>query len=240
MPRLSPQERERMILSCRPAALHLARRYRGRISPPWEVEDLEGEALLALCRAVDQYDPKRDVPFRAFAWHKMHFAVIDFVRTHCRVSRDGYRYQREADAVRAQLTADLGRLPTETEMVQALGLSREQYESRLRLATPLSVDSLDSAPPTMHSEDPLIDFVRDPDAPTGEDVVARLAWQERVAAAREAMKAVRPREREVIAWWVEGKTFREIGSLLRLSESRGRQLFREGQHVARAALEVAP
>ena len=70
-----------MVLSALPICRREAQRSR---HTPLDQEDLVGRSQLALVRASKRFDPKRGVPFTAYARMAIKSAVFDVIRRHAR------------------------------------------------------------------------------------------------------------------------------------------------------------
>jgi RNA polymerase sigma factor (sigma-70 family) len=118
--------REQMILAHRGLAAKIASGWKGR---GLNKEDLVSEAMCGLIRAVDQFDPSREVRFSTFAsfWIKQSLSravessasLIALPSHMCKLIRNWKR------AARGLATA-LGRVPTTDEIAHSLGLTSFQ------------------------------------------------------------------------------------------------------------------
>lgn len=112
--------RHHVIVSNRPVALLLARQYAGR---GVDLEDLEQVALLALCRAVERYDPSFGRGFAAFAVPTIRGELRRHFRDHTwlvRPSRSSQELTAAARALTPLLTQQLGRTPTVADLAPAV------------------------------------------------------------------------------------------------------------------------
>ncbi len=76
--------RQRVMELLIPMAARLAGKYR-HTATGLTRDDLQQEALLSLCGALETYNPRHNVPFSAFARRRMHGAILDALRRwHCR------------------------------------------------------------------------------------------------------------------------------------------------------------
>jgi RNA polymerase sigma-B factor len=151
-----PKAREELIERYMPFAKRLALRYRGASE---SFDDLLQVANLGLVNAVDRFDPKRGIPFTAFASPtvlgelKRHFR--DRVWT-VRVPRGLHDRMAEVDKAITELTKKLQRAPTVGEIAERLELEQtdvlevlEANHNRRPLSLdrpPGSDDSEESAP----------------------------------------------------------------------------------------------
>lgn len=73
------QWREETILAHLPQVELLARRLHRRC-PQVELEDLISEGTIGLIKAVDRFDPSRDLKVKAYAEHRIRGALLDYLR----------------------------------------------------------------------------------------------------------------------------------------------------------------
>ncbi len=138
----SRRDRDAVIDRFLPLARSLARRYRRGAEP---LEDLEQVASLALVRAVESFDPSRDVAFSSYAVPTITGALKRHYRDHgwsVRVPRElqelALRIQRLNEAASAT-----GDSPTAGQVAQHAGVSVEEVIEAREAYQALHADSLD-------------------------------------------------------------------------------------------------
>ena len=137
------QRLEQYLDLVRPIAWHYAHR------SPESAEDLQQVGLLGLLRASELYNEDQGTPFAAFARPHIRGAILHYLRDLARPVRLPRRHQELDDRLRGvkrELEAQLGRLASETELRQALGLSLEQWDqfrSAQLLSRPGSLSDVD-------------------------------------------------------------------------------------------------
>ena len=94
----------------------------GRVPAHVRRDDLVSAGQFALFTAAKGYDPGLGVPFAAFALRRVRGAVIDELRRTDWASRSVRRRAREAQTARDALAAQLGRVPTERETAESMGV----------------------------------------------------------------------------------------------------------------------
>ncbi len=136
--------RDRLVEGHLPVAQHIARRFAHRGEP---LDDLEQVATLGLINAVDRFEPDRGVDFLSYAVP----TITGEVRRHFRDQGWAMRVPRSLKdlhvtlgAAMSELSQQLGRAPTATELAHHLDLPREQVVEGLEAANAYRGKSLDS------------------------------------------------------------------------------------------------
>jgi RNA polymerase sigma-B factor len=128
-----------------PLARSIARRYAGGAEP---LEDLVQVASVGLLKAIDRFDPARNVAFSSFAVPTIAGEVRRYFRDRCWAVRPPRDLQDRALAVEkvvTELTNRLGHSPTVRQIGGALELPDEDVLEALEAARAASATSL-SAP----------------------------------------------------------------------------------------------
>lgn len=125
-------------------AAHVARRF-GRRGPG--AEDLRQVAFLALVKAVDRFDPGRNVAFSTFAGRTIEGEIKRHFRDHTwsvRVPRSAKEIHLQLRRATDELTQRLGRSPTVAELADHLRLDRDEVIEGLAAGSAYSTSSLDA------------------------------------------------------------------------------------------------
>ena len=119
------RQREAIVARTLPLADHVARRYRNRGEP---IDDLVQAARVGLVNAVNRFDPDNGADFLSFAIP----TIMGEVRRHFRdygwavkVPRRLKDLQGQLVKARAELSQQIGRAPTPSEVAKHLGIERE-------------------------------------------------------------------------------------------------------------------
>lgn len=136
--------RQRLITEHLPVARNIANRFRRRNE---STDDLLQVASVGLVKAVDRFDPAHGADFMSFAVP----TILGEVRKHFRDATWAVRVprtlkERHADIVTAsaQLSQQLGRAPTPSELADHLGTSREAVIEGLQVTAAHHSSSLDT------------------------------------------------------------------------------------------------
>lgn len=228
-----PADRERLIARYGHLVKYVVGRLGAVVPGVFDHEDAMQVGAIGLLRAIDAYRPEAEASFESYAIVRIRGAILDAVRALDVVGRAGREAARSIAAAIAELQADLGRPPTEAEVAARLGLSVERYRERLSAAslTTISLDALDR--PGDDGSSPLEAAV-DVDAPDPEEAAVRRSEIETLA--REIQR-LPERQRTILGlYYQDGLTFREIGSLLGVTESRICQIHTEAVLALRTRL----
>ena len=215
-----PALRERLVEADLALVKYLAARIASRLPKHLRLDDLFSAGLMGFLAAVDDYDPERGVSFSSYASHRIRGAIFDELRRLDWVPRSTRERMRNAQRAIDTLSRRLVRPPTDQEVAKELGIETEAY--RASLGKRITLVSLSAAGGSDTGEPSLMDSVEDATSP---DPFLTLAERERRAMLGRLMDGLPERERQVLAlYYYEGLTMREVGSALRVTESRVSQL----------------
>ena len=89
-------------------------------------DDVINEGVLALMGAIETFDPERGVKFETYANLKIKGAIIDYVRRQDWVPRQVRHFGKELDSAYSELFSKLGRHPTNDELAEHMGITKEK------------------------------------------------------------------------------------------------------------------
>jgi len=223
-----PEVRQELIEAHLGLVEYLARRFAGRGEP---LEDLVQVATIGLIKAVDRFDPDREVEFSTYATPtiagelKRHFRDKGWA---VRVPRRLQELNLQLGEIIGQLSQKLGRSPTVAEMAEAAGTTEEEVLEGLDSAHAYTLTSLD--------------------APTGEE---DLALREQIGSEDETLELLEyrtslmplldqlpPRERTMLYLrFFKGMTQSEIADRLGISQMHVSRLLARTLAQLREGLE---
>ncbi len=183
-----------------------------------EYDDLVGYGTFGLIDAIDKFDYDKGVKFETYASLRIRGAILDQVRKMDWIPRSLRQKQKQLDAVYQKIEAKTGRMATEEEVAQALGLTMDELANmQAQVGSLLSLDEC------MENGEPHLE-----DAETSEDYVQ----PERIMERRElkeiltrTLKELTEKEQKVIfLYYFEELTLKEISAVLEVTESRISQL----------------
>ena len=120
------RHRDAIVERCLPLADHIARRFRNRGEP---YEDLVQVARIGLVQALNRFDPENGATFLSFAVPTMMGEVRRHFRDHgwsVKVPRRMKELQTQLNRARDDLSQELGRAPTASDIAGHLGLDYEE------------------------------------------------------------------------------------------------------------------
>ncbi len=193
------------------------------LPPNLDREDLISAGIMGLIKAVDQFDLAREVKFETYGIALIRGAILEMLREQDWVPRSIRDRVKTVERAMAARELELGRPATDNEIAESLGLELDQYHQMLSETGRTTVVSLDEL--LMGGDDgdgvPLSDALADQRVST----VGSVEKGERRRRLVAAIAKLPPRERNVIAlYYKEGLTFKEIGRVMEISESRAYQL----------------
>jgi RNA polymerase sigma factor for flagellar operon FliA len=186
-------------------------------------EDLIGAGVLGLVKSVDQFDPIREVKFETYAIALIRGAILEMLRDEDWVPRSIREKLKALDRTLMDLETRMGRTPSEHEIAETMGLSVQEVNELMVRMGRTNVYSLDDILGGTDGEDHIhfVELIVDEDSNPG----GEMEGKELRRFLALGVDKLPERERLVVAlYYFEGLTFKEIGRVLGVSESRVYQL----------------
>lgn len=120
--------RNKLVLLNAGLVRQIAHRISRQCAEPYQ--DLEQIGYLGLIRAIERFNPHQGCAFSSFAVPYIRGEVLHFLRDKSSVLKIPRRWQelqKEGEKVRTQLTAELGRKPTDGEIAEVLNISVDEW-----------------------------------------------------------------------------------------------------------------
>ncbi len=193
------------------------------LPPNLERDDLVSAGLMGLIKSVDQFDFARQVKFETYAIALIRGAILEMLREEDWVPRSVRDNVKALERTYYKLEVSLGRPATEEEVAAEMGLTEADLLKILVNTSRANVLSLDDMLLGGSDGDSMSrgDVLPDENANVSADVESS-AMKESLMAGIDRLP---DRERLVISlYYYEGLTFKEIGKVLTVSESRVYQL----------------
>ena len=231
-PRISQQSRDQVVLEHLPLVRAIAIRVHENLPVHVDLDDLVHAGVLGLFDAVEKYDASKNVAFQSYAKHRIKGAILDSLRQLDWASRDLRKRQKQVDAVTRELSARLGRNPTESELAREMGLSVERWR---RMVMELrTVGLVPSNGHIDHERDRTQEFAATPDFQP--DRICQRK-QLRATLARAIGTLPERYQKVVFLYYTNEMTMKEIGEILGVNESRISQIHKTALRKMAVALE---
>ncbi len=214
-----------------------AGRIAGGVPPSLDREDLLSAGIIGLIRAVDQFDSGRQVKFETYAIALIRGAILELLRGEDWAPRSVRDKIKLLERAFSAVESHLGRPGTDDEVAAHLTFTVDQLHKMLSDVAQASVLSLDEM---LFSSEPdatlrVVDTVEDHSS--AGDTRGAVEKRERHGALKTAVKRLPEREHLVLSlYYYEGLTFKEIGKILKVSESRVFQLHQQAMMRLRGYL----
>lgn len=175
--------------------------------------------------AVEKYDHRRNIKFETYAITRIRGSMIDGLRAMDWVPVSVRQKSKELERTYAVLEARLGRAASDAEVAREMGLTIDEFASLLRDVSTNTIISLDDFLPGEEGDEKkkrILDILEDQNA---SDASLFVEFREVKEVLAKAISRLPDKEKTVIyLYYYEGLTLKEIGAVLKLSESRISQL----------------
>uniref|UniRef100_A0A7C1K388 FliA/WhiG family RNA polymerase sigma factor n=1 Tax=Thermomicrobium roseum TaxID=500 RepID=A0A7C1K388_THERO len=227
----TPDERAQLVERYAPLVKYVVDRMRLSLPPSIERDDLIGYGTIGLLEALERFDDSRGVKFESYAVMRIRGAILDALRTLDIVPRSARSRARQIEQATRELFAEHGRMPSEQELADHLGMTVGELQQAVSDAACIFL-------PLQTTDDPdelsLEEQLADPSALEPAEVAAEEDIKGRIAT---ALATLSPRDRLIVSlYYYEELTMREISQVLRISESRVSQILNRVRLQLRALL----
>jgi RNA polymerase sigma factor for flagellar operon FliA len=221
--RPSKENRNALVLQYMYLVQYIAKSVWHRLPPGTGVDcgDLETSGAIGLMAAIEKFDQGRGVKFTTYCAQRIRGQILDDLRGGDWMPRLARTKQKKISKARETAANKLGRLPTDSEIADSMGMDvvkfeRMQSENRVVGVASLSLKVFET---NSHREISKGDSIKNDECQApGSDL-------DRMEMMRDVTKGLNKRERLVIIlYYYEGLTMKEIGKTIGLSESRVSQM----------------
>lgn len=235
---ITDEEKEQIIQDLLPYIKYTAYRLAWRLPPQLTIDDLISVGIMGLLDAIERFDPSRSTTLKTFAEYRIKGAMLDELRSAEWAPKHLQKKINELKNAFSHLEKVYGRPPSEEEVAEHLGIELEELFRLMNDASgavTLSLDEIESRVDSGNSDYNIHEHIMD-EATDSPLVSAEKADMKRILA--EAIEELPERERIILAlyYWDE-LTFKEIGKVLNLSESRVSQLHAKALFLIKVKLE---
>jgi RNA polymerase sigma factor for flagellar operon FliA len=234
--KLTAQQKDKLIMEYAPLIKFIAQKIAIRLPSNIELDDLISSGVIGLMDAIEKYDPTRDNKFKTYAEFRIRGSILDELRAQDWVPRSVRDKAKLLDRTIIKLEAELGRSPNEDEICDALKISKDEYYDMLHQVRPVSVLSIDeSATFSNVDKKSILNLL---EGAKFNNPFTQLNLKSVKEVVTNAIEELPERQRLVLSlYYYEDLNLKEIGQVLRVTESRVSQL--HAQAVARLRAKLA-
>lgn len=218
----TPELREQVVIQSVPLVYYLVNRLGFSAEMGGEYEDLVNQGFLGLIDAVDRFDPQVGARFSTYASLRIRGKIIDYLRSSDWMSRTKRQRARRIEEATSSLWAENKREPTEEEIAARLGITTQQVQQGLEDLNRvlLSLDHFDEN--DVDSDSSLYERLGDENQP---DPAHWIEKEDQKQMMIQALRQLSERDQLILSlYYHEELTFKEIGKVLEITESRVCQL----------------
>ena len=217
----SPELREKLVLQSVPLVHYLLGRMGITQEAGSEYEDLAHQGLMGLIEAVDHFDPGFSTRFSTYASLRIRGKILDYLRTSDWMPRSVRKRARLIEKTINTLWSEKLREPTDEEIAARLGIKVAEIQQGLADSNRVIV-SLDMMENDEKTDESLHEQLRDENQT---DPLDALEQESLIGEMSDAIRELPERERLILSLYYNDElTFREIGKVLDITESRVCQL----------------
>lgn len=228
--------RDKFIRQYMPLVKYVAGKVSVGLPASIEYDDLVGFGQFGLLDAINKYDPEKNVKFKTYAVTRIRGAIFDEMRQLDWVPRSVRQKSREIEDVIVELESRLGRPATDAEIAKEMDMSEEEFQQTVMKVSGTSVLSLNDVWYSGDDNDHMSigDSIESPSSMNPDVHVEREEVRKVII---QAINELPEKEKMVIVlYYHEDLTFKEIGQVLDVSESRISQLHTKANLRLRAKL----
>ena len=217
----SQEVRNLLIENYLPLVKSVAERLHAKMPKEVELDDLMSEGVFGLMDAIETFDLERGVKFETFSNQRIKGAILDKLRSLDWVPRLVRSRRHKIEDAYKQFEIKYGRIPTDDELADEMGLTVKDFLELARSATATGIISLNRKYYETEGSKTVreIDVLEDARIEEPAENMQRQDIRELVT------RGLNQKERLVIIlYYYEEMTMKEIGNVLRLSESRVSQM----------------
>ncbi len=198
-----------------------AERIHAKLPTEVELDDLISAGMFGLIDAIEAFDLERGVKFETYCSPRVRGAILDELRSMDWVPRLVRNRSQKIQAATKELQSALGRVPTEKEIAERIGVSITEFERMNKDSNAVSMTSLSRKAYGGDSSRDVseLDVLRDDRSLTPPQEMQKADLKQLI------QQGLSPTERLIIIlYYYEEMTMKDIGMTLDLSESRVSQM----------------
>lgn len=223
--------KDELVTRHAPLVKKIAHHLMGRLPSSVMVDDLIQAGMIGLLDAAGQYDPSQGASFETYASIRIRGAMLDELRRTDWAPKSVHRKARDVSAAIQQIEGSTGRDARDSEVAEAMGISLDEYHQILqdtsssRLMSYEEITSEDSGGYDRFSND----------SPSPLEALQDSEFRSHLI---DAIGTLPEREQLIMSLYYEEElNLKEIGAVLKVSESRISQLLSQTHTRLRSRLQ---
>lgn len=233
--KLSPDQKNKLIMEYAPLIKFIAQKIAVRLPSNIELDDLISSGVIGLMDAIEKYDPTRDNKFKTYAEFRIRGSILDELRAQDWVPRSVRDKAKMLDRTMIELEAELGRSASDEEVAQRLSISIDEFHDLVNQVRPVSVLSIDDSATFSNVDKKSILNILE--GTKFNNPFTQLNIKSVKSIVAQAIEDLPERQRLVLSlYYFEDLNLKEIGKILRVTESRVSQLHAQAITRLRAKL----
>lgn len=220
---MDKKRRDELVIKYAPLVKNIVERIACKV-PAYiaDREDLINVGIIGLIAAIGKFDETRNVQFETYARYRIRGAVLDELRARDWIPRSTRTKNAKLVDAFSLLQKQFGRPPDDEEVSAYLGVSLESYYEMLDDAKGVTLLSSEDLPPDYCEKHGSYEIMEGIDRG---NPLALLAKNELKNILKQSIDSLPEKERLVLSlYYYEEMTMKEIGIILKLTESRVCQL----------------
>lgn len=228
--KLTPQQKDKLIMEYAPLIKFIAQKIAIRLPSNIELDDLISSGVIGLMDAIEKYDPTRDNKFKTYAEFRIRGSILDELRAQDWVPRSVRDKAKMLDRTIVEMEAEMGRTPADEEVAERLGITMDEFYGLVNQVRPVSLLSIDDAATFSNVDKKSILNLLE--GCKLNNPFNQLNLKSVKGVVTTAIEELPERQRLVLSlYYYEDLNLKEIGRILRVTESRVSQL--HAQAIAR-------
>ena len=203
-----------------------------------EYQELVSAGILGLVDAAVKFDEEKNTDFKAYAEWRIKGAILDDLRSRDFISRQQRQKYKKYEEERQKMQSELGRVVTMDELAQRLNVPVSEMEKTYYHASNSRHAEMNEA----------LKYTRNDDRPDHREIFnsdvgispfKKLFYKEMREDMAKIIDEMPQRNKLILSlYYNDGMSFREIGLILDLTESRVSQLHKQSIKILREKLNI--
>ncbi|MDO4710771.1 MAG: FliA/WhiG family RNA polymerase sigma factor [Peptostreptococcaceae bacterium] len=187
-----------------------------------QLDDIVNEGVIAVIKAIDKFDPEKNVKFETYISKRIRGLIIDIARKQDWVPRSIRKANKDINIATETLYAKTGKTPTANEVADFMGMSVQKYWEQTSKNNIFGFLSLDTI---LEEAGEIADFKRVSSLESDRSPESTLLELEMDETLKKGLNDLRERERSVIdMYYHKNLSMKEIAAILNVSEPRISQI----------------